>query len=109
MSSSQDCLHCGVCCFSRLETYVRVTGEDWDRLGGAAERVAHFIGHRAYMRMTDEHCAALEVRPGSAGELEYFCSVYDRRPQTCRDLDRGSAQCAGERAVKGGRVVRLMA
>ena len=47
-----DCLHCGVCCHSRLETYVRVTGEDWDRLGADAERVAHFIGNKAYIRLS---------------------------------------------------------
>ena len=28
MNDAPDCLHCGVCCFSDLETYVRVTGED---------------------------------------------------------------------------------
>ena len=45
-----DCLRCGVCCFSRLETFVLVTGEDWERLGADAARVARFTGHRAYMK-----------------------------------------------------------
>jgi hypothetical protein len=98
-----------VCCFSRLETFVRVTGDDWSRLGESADRVAHFIGHRAYMKMAGEHCAALDLRRGADGQPEYFCSVYAERPQTCRDLDRGSAQCAGECETKRGRVARLMA
>lgn len=51
-----------MCCFSQLETYVRVTGFDWERLGDERERVAHFIGNRAYMRMEGGHCTALAVR-----------------------------------------------
>lgn len=97
------CLACGVCCCSLLPTYVRLSGEDWTRLGDDAERVAHFIGHRAYMKMTAGHCAALQVRPGADGGREYFCTVYDRRPQICRELARGSPECLGEIATKGGR------
>ena len=96
-----ECRRCGVCCFSELETYVRLSGDDWSRLGSAAERVAHFIGHRAFMRMKDGRCAALELRIFAAGEREYFCSVYADRPKICRDLERGSPQCEGERMTKG--------
>jgi hypothetical protein len=106
MPSPPVCLKCGVCCFSKLETYVRVTGEDWARLGTEAERVAHFVGNRAYMRMVAGQCAALAVRvqaDGAAGEREFFCTVYERRPQVCRDLERGSPQCEGEIALKGAR------
>jgi uncharacterized protein len=102
-----DCLRCGVCCFSELEKYVPVSGDDWTRLGDAAGRVAHFIGNRAYMKMADHHCAALELRPAPDGGREFFCSVYDQRPQVCRDLARGSPQCEGERAAKQERVRRL--
>ena len=54
------------------------------------------------MKMAAGHCAALEVRPGTGANAEptYFCTLYDRRPQICRDLARGSPECAGERAVK---------
>lgn len=95
-------MRCGACCFSPSERFVRVTGADWTRLGDAAERVAHFIGrgHEAFMKMTAGHCIALEVRPGTGPTPEYFCTLYDRRPQICRDLARGSPECAGERAVK---------
>ena len=93
-----DCLRCGACCFSPSDTFVRVSGDDWARLGADAPRLAQFIGHRAYMRMEGGHCAALEPRTGPDGQPEFFCTAYDRRPQVCRDLARGSAQCAGERA-----------
>jgi hypothetical protein len=102
-----DCLRCGVCCFSRLETFVRVDGDDWARFGEAAGRVAHFIGHRAYMKMAEGHSAALEISPRADGGREFFCTVYAQRPQVCRDLARGSPQCQGERALKAGRVARI--
>jgi len=86
-----------------LPTYVRVNGEDWARLGDTAERVAHFIGHRAYMKMSDGHCAALDVRCSVEGEAEFFCTIYEQRPQVCRDLARGSPECQGELATKRGR------
>lgn len=99
-----DCRRCGVCCFSESPTYVRVTGDDWTRLGAGADAVAHFLGNRAYMRMHDGHCAALEIRPAAtnSGVADFFCTIYERRPQTCRDLGRGSAHCLGELAMKGG-------
>lgn len=102
---------CGVCCFSRSPTFVRVTGEDWARLGPEAERWAHFIGHRAYLRMTDGHCAALAIRTGEGGTREYCCTIYPRRPGICRDLDRGSPQCLAELAQKQDRpaAVRMLA
>jgi len=82
---------------------VRVTGDDWSRLGDAAESVAHFVGHRAFMRMRDGHCVALKVRATPEGATEFFCTIYDRRPQICRDLARGSPECAGERMIKAPR------
>ena len=100
---SAACLRCGVCCFSRLETYVRVSGADWDRLGPDAGRWAHFIGHRAYLRMREGRCAALETRTMADGAPEHFCTIYERRPQVCRDLARGSPQCEAERTLKADR------
>jgi hypothetical protein len=82
---------------------VRVTGDDWARLGAKVERVAHFIGNRAFMQMRDDHCAALELRVTAGGAREYFCTVYAERPETCRELARGSPQCEGEIALKGER------
>jgi Fe-S-cluster containining protein len=105
-------LRCGACCFSPSDRFVRVTGDDWTRLGAEAERVAHFAGwgNEAFMRMSDGHCAALAVRrvATGAGEsaeaaTEFFCTIYERRPQICRDLARGSPECAGERAIKADR------
>lgn len=95
-----DCRNCGVCCFSESPAYVRVTGEDWTRLGERADDVAHFVGHRAFMRMRDGHCAALKVRRDGTQGIEFFCTIYEQRPQICRDLARGSPECAGELTTK---------
>jgi hypothetical protein len=90
---------------------VRVTGDDYERLGDAAERLVRFVGHRAYMHFESGHCAALRVEgvAGVAGVEDtptggrFFCTVYEARPETCRSFERGSPQCAGELATKGGR------
>ncbi|MEO6576657.1 MAG: YkgJ family cysteine cluster protein [Polyangiaceae bacterium] len=100
MTAVPECLTCGVCCFSRLENYVRVTGDDHVRLGVRADELVRFDGNRAYMRMVDQHCAALLVEKAS-GRL--FCSAYETRPQTCRDLARGSDACLGELDTKRDR------
>jgi uncharacterized protein len=99
-SAPTDCRGCGACCFSASPTFVRVTGDDWDRLGGDAETFAHFVEHRAFMRMDGGHCAALRIGPESSSASDFFCTIYERRPQICRDLARGSPQCDAEIALK---------
>lgn len=91
---------CGSCCFSQLDTFVRVTGGDYSRLGDYAATLVRFDGVRAYMCMIDGHCGALAIEPQS-GEL--VCSVYADRPDVCRELERGSGACRAERAAKAER------
>lgn len=93
------CLECGTCCFSNDEMSVRVTGDDYERLGDAAADLVQFVGNRAYMRFAGGHCAALRIELSG----RFVCSVYEARPDTCRDLERGSPQCAGELFTKAGR------
>ena len=100
MNAPADCRRCGVCCFSASPTYVRVTGDDWARLGAQAGELAHFVGHRAFMRMRDGHCAALVVRPDATEGRDFFCTIYPQRPEVCRVLARGSPECEGELATK---------
>jgi Fe-S-cluster containining protein len=99
MKPPPPCLECGACCFSNLETSIRVTGDDYERLGGAAEDLVDFVGNRAFMRLADGHCAALRIeRPG-----RFVCTVYETRPDACRNLERESPQCEGELFIKRGR------
>jgi Fe-S-cluster containining protein len=97
--ATPHCLLCGACCFSQLDTYVRVTGADHTRLANDAERLSHFIGNRCYMRMTDGHCSALAI----SDDGQFVCTVYAERPDVCRALARDSIECQGERALKAER------
>jgi uncharacterized protein len=99
------CLACGVCCFSKLETYLRVSGSDYARLGERAEELTVFVGNRCYMRLDHGHCAALVIDVESR---RFVCGAYESRPATCRDLQRGSPACRGEIHVKGGRPSLLL-
>jgi Fe-S-cluster containining protein len=103
--STPSCLRCGACCFSTLDSYVRVSGDDHTRLGEHAERLTHFVGNRCYMRMHQGHCAALVVD----AEGSFVCSVYEQRPDTCRELARESPQCEAERLQKAERPLLLRA
>jgi uncharacterized protein len=99
------CLSCGSCCFSELTTYVRVEGADHARLGDHADELTVFDGHRCYMRMHDGHCAALVV---DAVSQRFVCSVYEKRPNVCRELERGGPACRGELHEKRERPLVLL-
>ena len=58
------------------------------------------------MAMEGGRCAALRV---DRGRREFVCTVYERRPALCRELERGSPQCQGERDLKAERPARLLA
>lgn len=94
-----ECVCCGTCCFSNAPDYLRVLGVDYERLGDDAERLTHFIENKAYMRLEGGHCVALEVHESG----RFLCSVYERRPDVCRWLERGSGTCRGEIATKSER------
>lgn len=97
MSALPECLACGACCFSTLETYVRVTGDDYARLGELADALVRFVGNRAYLRVEGGRCAALVVERASR---RLVCRAYEHRPDVCRDLERGSPACLAERERK---------
>lgn len=104
MHLPHDCQQCGVCCFSESAEYVWVTGYDWSRLGVDADRLAHFIGNRAFMKMAGGHCGALELRQSESGRTTFFCTIYDQRPEICRILERGSPECLADLEAKAGGV-----
>jgi Fe-S-cluster containining protein len=97
-----DCTTCGACCFSRTPDYLRVFGTDYERLADDAELLTHVIGNRVYMRLAEGHCAALRIVPETG---KYLCGIYERRPDVCRWLERGSGYCRAERAEKLERAI----
>ena len=104
-----ECTRCGACCFSESARHARVTGDDHRRLGEDADQLVVFLGNQAFMRLAGQdggrHCAALVI---DAVAGTFHCSVYDRRPSICRELERGSGACEGERHTKGDRPARAL-
>lgn len=100
ITPTPECLACGACCFSPSHEYVWVTGYDWTQLGADAERLAHFIGNRAFMKMSDGHCAALDIRRDADGKSVFFCTIYEKRPTICHALGRGSPECEAVLAAR---------
>jgi Fe-S-cluster containining protein len=100
-----SCLACGTCCFSELATYVPVVGTDHARLGDQVDQLTVFDGHRCHMRMHDGHCAALVVDVTSQSLV---CSIYEARPDVCRELERGGPACRGELHEKRERPLLLL-
>ena len=99
-----DCLYCGVCCHAKSGTYVRVSETDLERLGEEAEHWVRQVGGQHYMRMEEGHCAALQITKKRGEPGVFFCQIYARRPQVCRDLARGKAACQTELRSKADRV-----
>jgi len=79
----------------RLE---RVTGEG-DAGEGANDHAEDASAGR-------RKCIALRIDP-TAGS--FACSIYETRPQVCRDLERGGGACRGELAAKSDRPKRALA
>lgn len=102
-----DCTYCGTCCFSESPRHARVTGDDYARLGDDAESLVAWIGNVAFMRLRHlgdasgpRGCVGLAL---DAPHRTLTCSIYERRPQVCRDLERGGGACRGELAGKAER------
>jgi uncharacterized protein len=100
-----ECLDCGACCFSTLETYIRVSGDDHARMGELAERYTRFIENRCYMLIADGRCAALTVERETS---RFPCAIYEHRPSICRDLARCSPPCFFEHATKTARAAAAL-
>jgi Fe-S-cluster containining protein len=91
-------------------------------LGDDAEQLVTWIGNAAFMRLERVNgadgadaddtgagrrkCIALSIDASSGS---FACSIYETRPQVCRDLERGGSACRGELAVKSDRPKRALA
>jgi hypothetical protein len=106
-----DCRDCAACCFSESPRHVRVFGIDHERLGDDAERLLEHLENQSFMRLVElapgvRACAALAIDPKRG---TFACSIYEKRPDVCRSLDRGTGLCAAERHAKADRPRRVLA
>lgn len=84
-----ECQDCGACCFWESDGYVHLWGGDHAALTREEQRtLTEWQGNRCFMRMQDDHCAALTAKDG-----KFTCSVYERRPFLCSELERGGDGC----------------
>ncbi len=95
-----ECTTCGICCFlplivpvSRAESE-RLTSYCEVLLDGSEDEIAV---DRMLSRAEDGRCRNLE---GTLGE-NIGCSIYEDRPQVCRDFEAGSDRCHEYRRMFG--------
>lgn len=81
-TDADPCRACGACCdFPEPWSVVDLTMADTVRIPAAM--TTHSWGNRVKMRREGNRCVALV---GTIG-LDARCSIYDIRPEVCRDYD----------------------
>jgi len=92
-----DCQLCGACC---REAYHSVTVSVRDPVVWKEPALIVREGHRFEIRREGERCAALKVAvPGATPR--YACSIYDNRPNPCREFAAGGRHCLDARRRVG--------
>ncbi|HSZ84369.1 MAG TPA: YkgJ family cysteine cluster protein [Polyangia bacterium] len=96
------CETCGACC---REAYHSVTVSVRDPVVWKQPDLVERHGHRFEIRRDGERCAALTDRrndPSRApSERIFTCSIYEDRPQACRDFAAGGRHCLDARRRVG--------
>jgi hypothetical protein len=80
-----DCGRCGACC---REAYHTVSVSMRDPVVWKQPALVVRSGHRFSLLRAGDRCAALQVQDGG-----YRCEIYQDRPRTCRDFERGGRHC----------------
>jgi hypothetical protein len=97
-----DCATCGACC---REAYHSVTVSVRDPVVWKQPDLVERNGHRFEIRRDGERCAALEdLRGGGPRRPDgrvFTCTIYEDRPQACRDFAAGGRHCLDARRRVG--------
>jgi uncharacterized protein len=101
--SNLDCRTCGACCYGD-EMWIHVMAVDDERLGADGLHhltvlTQHGRGYVARsMKMVGGRCIAFGERLGDGG---CGCSIYEARPDICREFQVGSPDCLAARQRRG--------
>lgn len=91
-----DCLSCGACC---REAYQVVEVAPRDPFVARHPELVDRVDGRILLRRLDGRCPPLR---GIGTEAQPFtCAVYEDRPRTCRDFERGGLNCLDARRRVG--------
>jgi Fe-S-cluster containining protein len=98
-----DCRSCGACC---REAYHSVTVSVRDPVVWKQPALIERHGHRFEIRREGARCAALADRraeaPAARASAPLFaCTIYEDRPQACRDFAAGGRHCLEARRRVG--------
>jgi hypothetical protein len=80
-----ECARCGACC---REAYHTVAVSVRDPVVWKRPALIVRTGHRFSLLRAGDRCAALQGQ----GD-HYHCDIYEDRPRTCRDFERGGRHC----------------
>jgi Fe-S-cluster containining protein len=101
-----ECSACGACC---REAYHSVTVSVRDPVVWKQPALVQRTGHRFEILREGPRCAALEDRRGAVdlgagpgtGARVFTCTIYEDRPQACRDFAAGGRHCLDARRRVG--------
>jgi hypothetical protein len=82
-----QCQRCGACC---REAYHTVSVSVRDPVVWKQPDLVVRNGHRFSLLRAGDRCAALD---SAGGGDAYHCRIYEDRPRTCRDFERGGRHC----------------
>jgi hypothetical protein len=80
-----ECNRCGACC---REAYHSVSVSMRDPVVWKQPALVVRNGHRFSLLRAGDRCAALQ-----GDGTSYHCRIYDDRPRTCREFERGGRHC----------------
>ena len=88
-----DCLECGACCREAYDT-VEVSRRDPFRKSHPHLLVE--LNGRLNIKRNGPNCINL-----GCGDRKWACQVYEHRPRTCREFERGGVNCVDARRRLG--------
>ena len=95
--TEQDCQSCGACCAHFRVSFYWQEAEQ----RGLPEDTLHQISPwRVCFKGTENMPCRCVHLSGSVGQ-QVGCTVYERRPHPCRELQPGDAKCLRARAAHG--------
>lgn len=100
MSHDSPCLTCGACCATFRVSFYWAEADDTPGGTVPVNLTSSLPPNRRCMKGTDTyapHCIALQ---GTVGEC-VRCTIYERRPSPCHEVQVADDQCQRARAAHG--------